>query len=332
MGQYLRWAILVVVWAWGTWTVPAGAQTLFTSDPNPLREASNAQDDPAAKQEGSAPTPEAKPEVAAQGGDEDSTGAPSDLLSREQLEQRIAALEAAGEEDPTRAEAAKQLRATLDLLASLEQQRGQLAHFKSELELVPEWVKSRRAVLAAPPAEPQAPATGLAAAALQEGLQQREALVTSKRSDLDRFQKMQKDRAARLVAIPEELAKAQRQLQQVQAALAENQGQDGANSLAFAQQQQRRYEDAHLKALIDALKAEEEYKTKGSEALQLRIDVLSRELSLAERELTQWQEAVKLQRRAEAERQAAEAQRAAEVVRAPALEEYARENAKLAEE
>lgn len=252
------------------------------------------------------------------------------LPTREELEQRIAALSQSTLDEAQRKKAAEHYQAAIQSLAKIEEQIALKAKKQGYIDKRNENVAKQKALLAAPVPETPLPPETAELSVWEEDVAARAAALKEKREDYEWYKAEPGQRAKRLMEIPQQLSELRAELEKVEDGLTA-----AANStpkeLAEARMAELRARAEELKTTIAAIEKEQELYGLGPEVVHLNRDRMAREVIAWEKRLEQARNRLNERRQNEANRQVAIAANAAKVKRPKALEDLAAQNKKLAE-
>ena len=260
---------------------------------------------------------------------------PGGLLTKEEMQERLGGLAAAGLDAAEQEKVGDLWRRAVEFAALTDEQQAKLAQNQRRLGNVPIRVQERRVLLGETLPPWEAPPHDAPTSDLEARLLDLEKSFAEKQQAQVELKAEPKDRSLRLTQIPEEGAQGQRQLRETNEAIEELPLAESDTPALAAQRQFLLHQQRFLATLTASLDAEEQYYKAGGEALQLLLDLRSRELTALEEQLAAWRDALKRSRESEAgahKEQAEAAARQADAQQNPWLRKLAARNVELADE
>lgn len=251
------------------------------------------------------------------------------LPTKEEIEQRLAALPRSALDENQRKKAAEFYQTAIQSLAKIDEQVAEKAKRQRYIEKRDENIAKQKALLAAPVPELPLPESS-ELSVWEEDFAVREQALTEKREDRDWYQAEPRRRATRLTEIPQQLSELRAELAKIDEQLGAADG--SLKELAEARLVALHSKAAEIKATIETLETEQKHYAFGLELIHLTRDRMAREVITWEKRLEQLRRQLNERRQREADQQAALAARAAQVKRPKALERLAEENEEIAKE
>jgi len=258
-------------------------------------------------------------------------------LAREQLQQRVAQVEAATDlTEAAKAELVTLYKAALEQINLAEGWAAKTAEYRRGREEAPQLLEALRQSVAQAASRPTtAPVPQLAPDATLEQLNQRlaeaEADLKAKQEVAARLELEAKNRADRLVAIPDLLAEANTRLQKIVVDAGRAPPTGAGPQVAEARRILLAAQKRAVEEEITAYEEELRFYNARSDLLAARRDKARLDVSEAQAWVAAWQAVVSERRQAEVERQQRQAEEGLAAA-PPAVQELAEENKRLAEE
>ena len=251
------------------------------------------------------------------------------LPTKEELEQRLAALPQTALDESQRAKAAELYHAAIQSLAKLDEQVVEKAKRQGYIDRRDTNVEKEKAKLAAPVPEAPLPETS-ELSVWEEDFAVREQALKEKREDHEWYEAEPRRRATRLAEIPQQLSELRAELAKIEEQLGV--AADGSpKELVDARLTALDIKSAELTAMIEAFETEQKHYALGLELIHLTRDRMAREVIAWDKRLEQLRKQLNEKRQREADQQATLAANAAQVKRPEAIAELAARNAEIAE-
>ncbi len=227
------------------------------------------------------------------------------------IEERLAWLETApGLDEAARAAISDVYRSALEELRRAALFAGQAAEFRRLAAEVPERLAAIRDELATPPAhQTPTPPVGATLSQVEQSLAQASADLDAARQKAAELQAEAAKRNERRTALPEQIARARRQLADADDPGGTPAGDGATDEAALATRAYRRAHQQALTSEVESLEAEAASYDARRELLPARRDRAQRRIADAERTVAEWQALVTRQRITEADRAAEDARR-----------------------
>ncbi len=251
---------------------------------------------------------------------------------QEQIEQRLASLEASTLPEGELRKVNEFYQQALSTLGKLEEQRTAHEKFVKDGENYPQELAEVKKLLAELPSEPAVVEANAKLEDLEATLNTLETDVRTTRDALAKSEAKPKIRTARLAELPKLTLEAQQQLDETLARLESLPALDATNLVAIAERSALESNRDYLVQYIEAMEAQRKYILMSSELVQQRRDYQAKVLALKEEELSAVRTFVQQRRKQDAQQQAVAAKQAAQVERPEAIAALAEQNSQLAEE
>jgi len=259
---------------------------------------------------------------------------PPDTASAVSIEERLAWLETApGLDEAAKTAIGDVYRSALEEVRRAALFSGQAAEFRRLAAEVPERLTAIRGELANPPTlQTPTPPPGATLSQVEQSLAQASADLDAARLKAAELQAEAAQRNERRTALPEQIARARRQLADADDPGAAPAGDAPLDEAALATRAYRRAHHQALTSEVESLEAEAASYDARRELLPARRDRAQRRIAEAERTVAEWQALVTKQRISEADRAAEDARRLRrEAARQhPVLQAFADETAERA--
>lgn len=260
--------------------------------------------------------------------DSESTGAVK-LPTKEELEQRLAALPQAPLDEAQRKKASASYQAAIQSLAVIDEKLADRAKKQRYIDNREANIAKQKALLAAPVPEMPLPPDDAELSVWEEDFTARELALKEKREDHAWYEAEPGRRATRMTEIPQQLNDLRAELAKAEEPASPPN--DSPKELTEAHSIANKCKVAELKATIAAIEKEQEHYALGLEVVNLWRDRLAREMIAWKKQLEQLRKQLNDRRQREADQQAVVAASAAKVKRPKALEALAAKNKEIAE-
>ena len=308
--------------------VPAATPPAVENTAPPLSPPQN----PAAAAPNPAATPSPTEPVEPAEAPEETSGDRLQLVSPEEIQQRLASLESATLDEAEKRKATEFFQKALAALTVLDQQRAATEHYKNLLASYGADLKNYQTKLAALPPQVAAVDDDKSISELELEVSAREQELKQLREALDDSNSKLKKRSDGLANFPKLAAEKQQELDSVKQQLDKVQAAENSDVVSSAE---LIYLKAQEQALVESLQAIElnrQYYAESEDLAQIRRDFRAKKLAQDEKYLTALREVVNQSRLAQANQQASAAASAAAVQRPESVAKLATDNAELAQD
>ncbi len=263
---------------------------------------------------------------------------PPDAAEKKALEERLAALDAAGLGDEDKKRAAELYQQAIKSFDAAIHQFAAASAFEAELERTRQGKQSTAEYAAKldAPLPPYADTAGLPLSTIEQWAENCETNLAYYRQELAAMMAEPKRRTQRMADMPGQIAETQQRLKQAANELAALGAEDSADAIAAARRAALASLQRECQAALHALQREQQLYQHSGEWVTVRRDYYARYVPHKEKRLAQLREAINRLREQETRRQAqaaaAAAAQAVEVKRPKQIIDLANRNKQLAEE